>query len=199
MALGAGSVTPIQMVAGYSIFANGGYRVQPYFIDRIVDARGAVLAQTKPVRAGESAERVIDARNAFIMTSLMQDVVRHGTATKAMQLGARIWQEKPAPPTIRSMPGSAASIPNLVAVAGSALISHARSAEAKRAVRPRCRYGSSYMGKALKNVAESNYPVPDGISVIKINPQNGLRYPTSGIPEFFYHEFPPPSQNHVDR
>ena len=89
MALGAGSVTPLQMAAGYSTFANGGYRIQPYFIDRIVDSRGTVLAQTKPTRAGESAERAIDARNAFIMTSLMQDVVRHGTAIKAMQLGRR--------------------------------------------------------------------------------------------------------------
>lgn len=87
MALGAGSVTPFQMASAYSVFANGGYRVNPYYIERLTDARGKVLAQANPVRAGENAERAIDARNAFIMTSMMKDVVRFGTAARAMQLG----------------------------------------------------------------------------------------------------------------
>ena len=87
MALGAGNVTPMQMVAAYSVFANGGYRVTPYFIERIEDARGNVLMAAKPAAAGEGAERVIDARNAFIMTSIMRDVVRVGTAARAMKLG----------------------------------------------------------------------------------------------------------------
>ena len=87
MALGAGNVTPMQMVGGYSVFANGGYRVKPYFIQRIEDGRGTVLFEEKPLRAGENAERVIDARNAYIMTSMMRDVVRGGTAAAAMKLG----------------------------------------------------------------------------------------------------------------
>jgi penicillin-binding protein 1A len=87
MALGAGNVTPMQMVGGYSVFANGGYRVKPYFIQRIEDGRGTVLFEEKPVRAKENAERVIDARNAYIMTSMMRDVVRGGTAASAMKLG----------------------------------------------------------------------------------------------------------------
>ncbi len=87
MALGAGNVTPMQMVGGYSVFANGGYRVKPYFIQRIEDGRGAVLFEAKPARANETAERVIDARNAYIMTSMMRDVVRGGTAASAMKLG----------------------------------------------------------------------------------------------------------------
>ena len=87
MALGAGNVTPMQMVGGYTVFANGGYRVKPYFIQRIEDGRGTVLFEEKPMRAGESAERVIDARNAYVMTSMMRDVVRGGTAAAAMKLG----------------------------------------------------------------------------------------------------------------
>ncbi|MEN6628140.1 MAG: penicillin-binding protein 1A, partial [Sulfuricella sp.] len=86
MALGAGSATPMQMAAAYSVFATGGYRPQPYLIDRIVDARGTLLARAKPKRAGEDAERVIDERNAFIMTTIMRDVVRFGTGARAMQL-----------------------------------------------------------------------------------------------------------------
>jgi penicillin-binding protein 1A len=86
MALGAGSVTPWQMVGAVSVFANGGYRVQPYLIARITDSNGKVIAQAQPVRAGDEANRVIDARNAFIMDSLLRDVVRKGTATAALRL-----------------------------------------------------------------------------------------------------------------
>ena len=87
MALGAGNVTPMQMVGGYSVFANGGYRVKPYFIQRIEDGKGNILFLEKPVRAKENAEKVIDERNAYIMTSMMRDVVRYGTAAAAMKLG----------------------------------------------------------------------------------------------------------------
>ena len=82
MALGAGSVTPMQMATGYSVFANGGYRVNPYLIARITDQRGKVLLESKPpvLTAGS---RTIDARNAFIMNSLLQEVARSGTAAKA--------------------------------------------------------------------------------------------------------------------
>jgi penicillin-binding protein 1A len=83
MALGAGSVTPWQMVGAYAIFSNGGYRVNPYIISRITDDGGRVLAEAKPVRAGDESIRVIDARNAFIMNSMMNDVTRFGTAARA--------------------------------------------------------------------------------------------------------------------
>jgi penicillin-binding protein 1A len=83
MALGAGSVTAWQMVGAYAVFANGGYRVNPHVITRITDDGGRVLAEARPVRAGEEAIRVIDARNAFIMESLLGDVTRFGTAARA--------------------------------------------------------------------------------------------------------------------
>jgi penicillin-binding protein 1A len=86
MALGAGSVTPWQMVGGISVFANGGYRIDPYLIAKVTDANGKVLAQARPVKAGDEAVRAIDARNAFLMDSLLRDVVRKGTATAALRL-----------------------------------------------------------------------------------------------------------------
>jgi penicillin-binding protein 1A len=82
MALGAGSVTPMQMATAYSVFANGGYRVNPYLITKISDQRGKVLLETKAPVLDELA-RGIDARNAFIMDSLLQEVARSGTAAKA--------------------------------------------------------------------------------------------------------------------
>ena len=72
---------------GYAVFANGGYRVVPYFIDRIEDAQGNVLGKANPVLAGKGAERVLDPRNAFVMSNMMQDVIRGGTGARAMTLG----------------------------------------------------------------------------------------------------------------
>lgn len=82
MALGAGSVTPMQVAAGYSVFANGGYRVNPYLITKVTDQMGKVLSEFTPPPLDESA-RAIDARNAFVMTSLLQEVTRSGTAARA--------------------------------------------------------------------------------------------------------------------
>ena len=82
MALGAGSVTPMQMATGYSVFANGGMRVQPHMITRVTDHKGKILVDSPPQRVNE-ANRAITPRNAFVMTSLLQEVTRSGTAAKA--------------------------------------------------------------------------------------------------------------------
>ncbi len=87
MALGAGSATPLQMLVGYSVFANGGFRINPYLISRIEDNHGKVLFEEKPVRANLEAERAIDARNAYVMSSMMRDVIRAGTGASAKSLG----------------------------------------------------------------------------------------------------------------
>lgn len=83
LALGAGSVTPLQMATAYSVFANGGYKIRPYIISYITDSDGKILSQARPEKAGDESNRVIDARNAFIMDTLLKDVVRGGTAARA--------------------------------------------------------------------------------------------------------------------
>ena len=82
MALGAGSVTPMQMASAYSVFANGGYRVAPMLITRITDSKGKVLQETTPPLLDESM-RSLSARNAFVMDTLLQEVARSGTAARA--------------------------------------------------------------------------------------------------------------------
>lgn len=84
MALGAGSVTPMQMAVGYAVFANGGYRVDPWLIGRITDHRGKVLVETQPPLPTE-AMRAIDARNAFVMNRLLQEITRSGTAARSQR------------------------------------------------------------------------------------------------------------------
>lgn len=82
MALGAGSVTPLQMVAGYAVFANGGYRVSPQLITRVHETRGKLLYEA-PKAAPDQTRRVIDPRNAFLMNSLLHEITRSGTAARA--------------------------------------------------------------------------------------------------------------------
>ena len=83
MALGAGSVTVMQMATGYSVFANGGYRVSPHLINRITDYKDRLLVDSPPPEINEASQRAIPQRNAFVMTSLMQEVTRSGTAARA--------------------------------------------------------------------------------------------------------------------
>ena len=83
MALGAGSVTPWQMVAAYSVFANGGFKIQPYIVSQIRDEKDQVLAEAQPVEAGDESLRAIDARNAFLMDNMLRDVTLYGTAARA--------------------------------------------------------------------------------------------------------------------
>ena len=82
MALGAGSVTPLQMASAYAVFANGGYRVNPWLITKVTDHKGKVLVETPEPKPGEGT-RAIPARNAFVMGSLLNEVARSGTAAKA--------------------------------------------------------------------------------------------------------------------
>ncbi|MDP1901338.1 MAG: penicillin-binding protein 1A [Rubrivivax sp.] len=82
MALGAGSVTPMQMATAYSTFANGGFRLAPMLIQRVTDQKGKLLLESKPPVLDESL-RTLPARNAFVMSSLLQEVTRSGTAARA--------------------------------------------------------------------------------------------------------------------
>jgi penicillin-binding protein 1A len=82
MALGAGSVTPMQMVSAYGVFANGGHLLPPMLISKVSDAQGQVLVAFQPPELTED-NRVIPERNAFLMSSLLQEVTRAGTAARA--------------------------------------------------------------------------------------------------------------------
>lgn len=83
MALGAGSVTPWQMVTAYSVFANGGFRINPFVVREIRDGGNQVLAMSAATEAGNEETRVIDPRNAFMMDAMLRDVTIYGTAAKA--------------------------------------------------------------------------------------------------------------------
>lgn len=85
LALGTGSTTPLQLAAAYGVIANGGYRVAPRLIERIEDAQGNVLWEAEEAMPPGELERVIPARNAFVVRSMLQTVTSRGTAAAVQQ------------------------------------------------------------------------------------------------------------------
>jgi penicillin-binding protein 1A len=195
MALGAGNVTALQMAQAYSVFANGGYRVPPYFIERIEDNRGNVLAQAKPQKAGEGAERVIDPRNAFIMHSIMRDVVRMGTAGRAMRLGRGDLAGKTGTTNDFIDAWFCGFNSNLVAIAWIGFDQPQTLGRGETGGAAALPIWMGYIGATLKGVAEQAFTAPPGVVAIKVSSDTGARVMMDGEPgvvDFFYQEFPPP-------
>ncbi|MDO8701460.1 MAG: PBP1A family penicillin-binding protein [Undibacterium sp.] len=90
LALGTGAVTPVQLAAAYAVFANGGFQINPWLIQKVTDARGKLMFEAKVPAIAQEESRVIDSRNAFIMDSMLREVARSGTGAAASQrLGRR--------------------------------------------------------------------------------------------------------------
>ena len=191
MALGAGNVTPLQMVRAYAVFANGGFRVTPYFITRIEDGQGNVLARANPQRAGETASRVIDARNAFIMTSMLQDVVKVGTAARAMRLNRRDLAGKTGTTNDFIDAWFCGFGPGLVAVTWMGFDNPHTLGHNETGARAALPMWMAYIGKVMTGVAAQTRSAPEGVVQVRINPETGLRDPDGSIVEYSYQEFLP--------
>ena len=196
MALGAGMVTPMQMLTGYSVFANGGFRIQPYFIERIEDANGKVLSRHAPVIAGEGAEQVIDVRNAFTMVNMMQDVVRRGTAASAMRLGRMDLAGKTGTTSDSIDAWFCGFQPTVVGVAWMGFDQPRSLGDKETGGGAALPMWIGYMEKVLKDLPQAVYAVPEGIATVRINAA-GQRDENGSLSDFFYQEnipseLPPP-------
>ena len=191
MALGAGNVTPLQMVGAYGVFANGGFRVAPYFITRVEDIKGNVVMQAHPERAGETAKRVIDQRNAFIMSSMLGDVVRMGTAARAMQLGRTDLAGKTGTTNDFIDAWFCGFGTGLVAVAWIGFDNPRTLGHNETGGQAALPMWMAYMGKVMKGVEEQPRQAPEGVVQARIDAESGLRDPGGRVVEYFYHEFLP--------
>jgi penicillin-binding protein 1A len=188
MALGAGSVTPMQMARAYAVFANGGYLIQPYFISRIVDDRGNTLGIAHPRRAGDESLRVIDGRNAFIMDSMLQDVTRYGTAGRASKLGRRDLAGKTGTTNEHVdawFCGYSSSLVGISWVGYDQPKNLGRNETGGMTALP---IWISYMERALKGVPEIARAVPAGIATAETGGDPGTPREGKSIAEFFYRE-----------
>ena len=187
MALGAGSVTPLEMLTGYSVFANGGFLVTPYFIQRIEDARGTVLSKTTPEVVGNGAKQVIDVRNAYTMVSMMQDVVKHGTAIRAMQLGRQDLAGKTGTTNDTIDAWFCGFHPTVVGISWIGYDQPRSLGDKETGGGAALPIWMSYMEKILKYVPEAVYTMPDNMVAIHIN-EEGYRDDNSPRVEYFYQE-----------
>ena len=199
MALGSGSVTPMQMAAGYAIFANGGLRVAPYFIRRIEDEKGNTIEQFQPVTALNGAKRVIDPRNAYIMTSMMQDVINHGTAIKAKQLGRSDLAGKTGTTSNFVDAWFCGFQKDLVTIAWTGYDEPRSLGNNETGGRVALPIWMDYMAPVLKGIPMTEYKPPNGVIAARINSTTGFREPAGDITEYFFNEqLPPIADNSVD-
>jgi penicillin-binding protein 1A len=226
MALGSASLIPISMARGYAVFANGGYLIDPYFINRIVDAKGSVIfaaspyvvctdcalnedIETEPVEIVEKAEpsfrplqleaeedlhvteqdspevqdavagsvpapRVINEQNAFLIRSMMMDVVRRGTGKKAMELGRNDLAGKTGTTNDQRDAWFSGYNSELVTSVWVGFDSHepmGRNEVGGKAALP---IWIDFMRVALLNVPDQVPEIPEGITKARIDPDTGL-------------------------
>ncbi len=201
LALGAGGVSPLQLAAAYSVFANGGVRPKPYLITRITDQRGVeVFAHTPPTAA--EAEQVIDPRNAFIMSNLLRESVRSGTATRAQALKRQDISGKTGTTNDAVDAWFAGFNAKLVAVAWVGFSTPKSLGEKETGGGAALPIWLSYMSVALKGEPSAVPPRPDGLTAIRIGgtpkaleagqtlPADGQLPLEGGYMEYFYSEYP---------
>lgn len=208
LALGAAQFTPQEMAVAYAVFANGGYKVEPYFIDHVVDDDGKTVYQATPVMVcdpksagGESlpacAPRVITPQNDYLMTNVLQDVIRRGTGKNALKLHRNDLAGKTGTTNDEKDAWFTGFNRNLVATVWvgydrpQSLYEHAAQAAVP--------IWADFMSLALKDAPETDYPQPQGIVTIKINPKTGLRAnsndPNAKFEIFDQQYLPPQKEN----
>ncbi len=198
MALGAGSVTPWQMVSAYSIFANGGYKIQPFIVSQIRDGKDQVIAEAQPVVSGDESLLAIDPRNAYLMDSMLRDVTLYGTAARASTTLKRRDLAGKTGTTNEHVDAWFCGYQRTVAACSWIGFDQPRNlGNGETGGSAALPAWIGYMSKALKDVPESFMPQPDGLVALE-TPGSG-KGPTR---EYFYKENvpvsvePEPPQDH---
>lgn len=195
LALGSGSAAPWDMARAYSAIANGGYRIEPYVIQRVEDANGKVLMQSRPATVCEtcqmtndgqaqisdddslsstSAERIMTPQNNYIMNSMMRDVVRFGTGRKAMALGRNDLAGKTGTTNNQVDAWFNGFQPSLVAISWVGFDSPKTLGHYETGGQAALPMWVDFMRAALDGVPESPLVVPTGMVTVKIDPYTGL-------------------------
>lgn len=197
LALGSGTLTPLEITRGYAVFANGGYLVAPYFIERVVDSTGNILFEAQPLRACldcavsppiddaqapvasdaspvQQAPSVLTPQNAWLMTSMMQDVIRRGTGQKARALERNDLAGKTGTTNEQRDAWFCGYTPAVVASAWIGFDEVAPLGTNETGGNAALPIWMSYMGAVLEGVPETRSPQPEGLVTVRIDPHDGL-------------------------
>ncbi|WP_027793759.1 penicillin-binding protein 1A [Paraburkholderia acidipaludis] len=166
MALGAGLVTPLQSASAYSVFANGGYRINPYLIAEVDDARGQPILRAQPLVAGQNAPQTIPGRNAYVMNSLLHSVATSGTGAGTNVLHRDDLQGKTGTTNDAKDGWFAGYQRSLVAVAWMGYDQPKSLGSREFGAQLALPIWVDYMGRALQGVPQQEPPMPDGLTTI---------------------------------
>lgn len=205
LALGSGSASSLEMARAYSVFANGGFLVEPYFISRIETAKGEVIFEAAPKIACSDcfnqyipstlrAPRVVSPRINYIMNSLLKDVIRNGTGRRALKLNRYDLAGKTGTTNEQKDAWFSGFVPSMVASAWVGYDSSKPLGHGETGGKAALPMWMSYMENALAGVSEVEIAQPDGLVSVRIDPETGLlASPQSqnGIVEIFRIETAP--------
>ncbi|WP_321885678.1 penicillin-binding protein 1A [Paraburkholderia bannensis] len=166
MALGAGLVTPLQSAGAYSVFANGGYRINPYLIAEVDDAHGQPVSRAQPLVAGQNAPQTLTPRNAYIMNSLLHSVATAGTGAGTNVLHRDDLQGKTGTTNDAHDGWFAGYQRNLVAVAWMGYDQPKSLGSREFGAQLALPIWVNYMSQALRNIPQEEPPMPAGITTI---------------------------------
>lgn len=195
LALGSGEVTPLEMARAYAVLANGGYLVQPYFIDRIEDARDGILYEVEPLRVcpecskidtdantetlpledPKQAPRVLNSQNQYLMTSMMKDVITRGTGVKAKVLGRKDLAGKTGTTNDQRDAWFNGFNRRMVAVTWTGFDSYTPLGRGEVGGRVALPAWIDFMRVALDGAPEEGWEQPEGIVTARIDPVTGKR------------------------
>lgn len=232
LALGTATLTPMEIATGWSAFANGGYKITPYLIDRIESRNGETLFTANPpsvpqgrqdqagVAAAEApivteagadvsavvpqvpvvAEQIIDGRTSYILTSMLQDVIKRGTGRRAMALGRTDLAGKTGTTNESKDAWFSGYNADYVTTVWSGFDQPETLGRREYGGTVALPIWMSFMGAALKDKPMHTLPQPEGILSLRVDPVSG-RAATPSTPnayfELFKAEDTPPSVNEL--
>jgi penicillin-binding protein 1A len=193
LALGVAEVKPINLISAFAVFANGGYLKEPYYIDKIIDSNDRQI-KLKSSITNEDTPRIIDSRNAFIMDSMLKDVIKDGTAKRARILKRTDIAGKTGTTNDLIDAWFVGYNPEHITLTWFGYDTPQSLGEQETGSRAALPIWIDYMRGALDGLPEKIYAEPEGIIPHKINPDDGTLTSNddeSGIYEYFYEEFYP--------
>ena len=211
LALGTGEVSPLELAAGYAVFANGGFRVEPYIVDHVTASDGRVVYRAEPARVcrtceapqpgsaeavaappaseGRAAPRVIPVQNAWLMTSMLKDVIRYGTARKALALKRNDLAGKTGTTDEQRDAWFVGYNPQLVAAAWVGFDQHTPLGNDETGGKAALPMWMAFMQQALAGIPEAPVEQPKGLVSVRIDPRTG-ELASADTPDAIFEIFP---------
>jgi penicillin-binding protein 1A len=187
LALGSAQFTPLQLVTAYASFANTGYKIEPYLIKEVRDYNGDVIYQSTPKIACQNnqciegdernAPRIIDPLNAYIMTTILQDVIRIGSGKKAKALKRLDIAGKTGTTNDQKDAWFSGYNPNIVTTVWAGFDQPSTLGRNEVGGRAALPIWMHYMKEALKNEPNEPIQIPEGLVNIQIDPETGEAVP----------------------